>query len=389
VSDRRRPEEGGAATEKGGFVMTWCGCLASLADNLAAAAPMSRRRMLGGLTALAAVGCAPAVSPAHREAARAIADESPAVDLHSHPGMLRSSRINMDGQAQHMAQGGVKASLFAAVADGPLIGTRPGGGLYATREPRPGELYTATYRQIDQVKAKIDSGTLAPVTGPTDVEAARVSKRPAAILAVEGGDFLEGRLERIQEAHQRGIRSIQLVHYHVNELGDIQTEPPRHGGLTPFGRDVIREMNRRGMVVDLAHATLDDVKGAVEVSTKPMILSHTVLEAPWARAVSREHARLVASHGGVIGIMPVAIGGRGLSVYVDHIARMVEAVGPDHAGIGTDMDGILPLSFVTFDDYAEWPSIPEALLARGFNRADVAKVMGGNFTRVFTEVVSA
>ncbi len=369
--------------------MTWCACLRSLADSLAATAPISRRRALGGLAALAAAGCAPAVSPAHREAARALADESPSVDLHSHPGMLKSSRISVDGQVDHMVQGRVKASLFAAVADLPLIGTRPGGGLYATREPRPGELYASTYRQLEQVTSRIESAKLAPVTAPADVEAARADKRPAAILAVEGGDFLEGRLERVEEAHRRGIRSIQLVHYRVNELGDIQTEAPRHGGLTPFGRDVVREMNRRGLVVDLAHATFDGVKAAVEVSTKPMILSHTVLEAPWPRAVSREHARLVTSHGGVIGIMPVAIGGRGLSVYIDHIARMVEAVGPDHAGIGTDMDGISPPSFVTFDDYAEWPSVPEALLARGFSRADVAKVTGGNFIRVFTEVASS
>jgi membrane dipeptidase len=300
--------------------------------------------------------------------------------------MLRSSRRSVDSQVERIVQGGLKASLFAAVADAALIGVRPGGGLYATREPRPGELYASTYRQLAQVTARIGSGALAPVTGPADLDATRGSRRPAAILAVEGGDFLEGRLERVEEAHRRGIRSIQLVHYHVNELGDIQTEPARHGGLTPFGRDVVREMNRVGIVVDLAHATFDGVKAAVEVSTKPMILSHTVLEVPWARAVSREHARLVAAHGGVVGIFPVAIAGRGLSGYVDAIARMVEAIGPDHTGIGTDMDGISPPSFATFDDYAEWPSIPEALLARGFAPADVTKVMGGNFSRVFTEV---
>src|SRR5262249_40227463 len=152
----------------------------------------------------------------------------------------------MDAQAERMSQGGVKASQFAAVGDGPLIGTRPGGGLYATREPRPGELYAATYRQLDPVMARIAGGTLAPVLAPRGIEAARAGGRPAAILAVEGGDFLEGRLERVEEAHGKGVRSIQLVHYRVNELGDIQTEAPRHNGLTPFGREVIREMNRLG-----------------------------------------------------------------------------------------------------------------------------------------------
>jgi membrane dipeptidase len=366
--------------------VTWCGCLGALAADLAGAAPMSRRQALGGLAALAAAGCAPAVTPAQREAARALAARSLSVDLHSHPGMLRSSRTSIDGQVDRMARGGLRASLFAAVADAALIGVRPGGGLYATREPRPGELYASTYRQVEAVAARIAGARLGAVSAPADLDAGAPGPRPAAILAVEGGDFLEGRLDRVEEAHRRGIRSIQLVHYRVNELGDIQTEPPRHGGLTPFGRDVVREMNRRGMVVDLAHATFEGVKAAVEVSTRPMILSHTVLGVPWARAVSREHARLVADHGGVVGIFPVAIAGRGLSGYVDSIARMVEAIGPDHVGIGTDMDGISPPSFATFDDYAAWPTIPEALLARGFAPAEVAQVMGGNFLRVFTEI---
>src|SRR5262245_9112021 len=366
--------------------MTWCGCLGTLAHQLAAATPITRRRALRGLAALVAAGCGPAVSPAQRETARTLSSTSPSVDLHSHPGMFRSSPVSVEGQADRMSRGGVKASLFAAVGDGPLIGVRPGGGLYATREPGPGELYAATYRQIESVRSRIAAGKLAPITAPADITAARSADLPGAILAVEGGDFLEGRIERVEEAHARGIRSIQLVHYRVNELGDIQTEPPRHGGLTPFGKDVIREMNRRGMVIDLAHATFDGVKGAVEVSSKPMILSHTVLEFSWARAVSRQHARLVAAHGGVVGIFPVAIAGHGLSGYVDAIARMAEAIGPDHTGIGTDMDGISPPSFVTFTDYAQWPSIPEALLARGFGQDAVAKVMGGNFLRVFTEV---
>lgn len=184
------------------------------------------------------------------------------------------------------------------------------------------------------------------------------------------------------------MRSIQLVHYRVNELGDIQTEPARHGGLTAFGRDVLREMNRLGMIVDVAHLTHEGVRAAVATARKPMILSHTVLDVPFARAVSREHARLVAERGGVVGIFPVNVGFHGFSGYLDHIARMIEAVGVDHVGVGTDMDGISPASFVSFDDYAEWPSIGAALLARGRSREDVAKVLGGNFLRVFAEVAA-
>src|SRR5262249_49239943 len=123
------------------------------------------------------------------------------------------------------------------------------------------------------------------------------------IYAVEGCDFLEGRVDRVQEAYDRGIRSLQLVHYHVNELGDIQTEAPVHGGLTPFGREAVREMNRVGIVVDVAHATFSVVQGVVATTTQPIILSHSDIQdaSGWARFISPEHARLVAGTGGVIG----------------------------------------------------------------------------------------
>ena len=377
----------------------WCPCLGALGESRAQllsdggsdSKALDRRQMLRGMTAtlsLAVTGCAPAVSSTHREAAQGLAQEVMSVDLHSHPGMTRISRTSMEGHIQRIAKGKLKASLFSAVADGPLLGITPQGRIYATREPRPGELYATTYRQIDEVKRRIASGMLVRIGGQADLETTRVQRLPGAILAVEGGDFLESRLDRVREAYDQGIRSIQLVHYRVNELGDIQTEPPRHGGLTPFGKDVIREMNRLGMIVDLAHATLDAVKGAVEVSSKPMLISHTVVNVPgFSRAVSRAHARLVTERGGVVGVFPVAFGGPGFSGFIDHITRLADAVGIDHVGVGTDMDGI-PGTFVTFDDYSEWPSIPAALLARGYGRDDVAKVIGGNFLRVFKEVAA-
>jgi membrane dipeptidase len=363
-----------------------CGCDAQWTGSKDGAV-MDRRQALTLLGALVAAGCAP-VTAAHRDAAQRLAEESPSVDLHSHPGMFPSSPIPLDGQAERMKRGKVRASLFAAVADGPVIGRRPS-GLYAAREPRPGELLGYTNRSLGDVRARVTAGALSLIQSPSDLAVVPAAGRPAAILAVEGGDFLEGRIERVAEAHANGVRSIQLTHYRINELGDIQTDPPRYGGLTPFGLDVIREMNRLGMVVDVAHLTLDGVRGAKAVTRKPLLLSHTVLYTGWARSVSDEHARLVAETGGVIGIFPVNSGGyRGLTGYVDNIQRMIKVVGVDHVGIGTDMDGISPPSFVAFDDYAEWPSVTGALLARGYSRDDVAKVAGGNFLRLFGDVSS-
>jgi membrane dipeptidase len=98
----------------------------------------------------------------------------------------------------------------------------------------------------------------------------------------------------------------------------------------------------------------------------------------------------VAGTGGVIGIFPVNSGGyHGFGGYVEHIVRMIKVVGVDHVGIGTDMDGISPPSFLAWNDYSEWPSITAALLARGYSREDVGKVSGGNFVRLYREVAGA
>lgn len=351
---------------------------------------LSRRELFVGMSAalsMALAGCA-TIPERHRGAAAELARESLSVDLHAHPGMFRSSPHSMEAQVERMGRGRVRTVLFSAVADGPLIGRRPTGGLYATRDPKPGELYTATWWQINQVRARVTSGALKLVRGPADLDALAREGGVGALFAAEGGDFLESKLERVAEAQGKGLRSIQLVHYRVNELGDIQTEAAVHGGLTAFGRDVIREMNRLGLVIDLAHLTHDGVRQAVSVSTKPVILSHTILETPFTRSISTDHARLVAARGGVIGIFPVNSGYHGFAGYITHIERMIRAVGVDHVGIGTDMDGVSPPSFLAWDDYGDWPSIGAALLARGRSREDVTKVLGGNFRRVFAEVAA-
>src|SRR6185295_19684026 len=119
------------------------------------------------------------------------------------------------------------------------------------------------------------------------------------IQDIEGLDFLETKLERLEESHRRGVRTMQLVHYTPNDIGDFQTGAVAHNGLTPFGAGVIRACNRLGVVVDVAHATAETVKQAVRVSSKPLLLSHTALRGsraqgptPWTeRQITPDHAR--------------------------------------------------------------------------------------------------
>ena len=377
----------------------WCPCLSEavqqwsvwLAHEAAQRRKLTRRQALKGATAaLAAAGCAPAASGAQKAEAESLLGGNVSVDLHSHPGLHpRLSPTSLSTHLERIANGRLKLVFLTAVGDGPVIRSSPTGRISQVREPNPGELYVSTYQQLSTFRRPIDGGRMMLVRNAGDLERLNATATPGGVLAVEGGDFLEGRLDRVKEAYDRGIRSIQLTHYRINELGDIQTEPSVHGGLTAFGKDVIREMNRLGMVVDVAHATFNGVKAAVDVAQKPMILSHTILftRTQLARAITREHGQLIARQGGVIGVFPIATDAFNFSGFIDHVSRLVDAVGVDHVGIGTDMDGIP--SGPVFSDYSEWPSIPAALLARGYRPDDVVKVMGGNFVRVLKVVAPA
>ncbi len=322
-----------------------------------------------------------------------------AVDIHSHPGRFFVEGADPDlplakvigpprvsETLADMAAGGVAAALFSTVTDMAVLGMAGPGRISAVRDPEPGELYGDHQRQMGTMKQLMSTGGLMPVRRAADIVRAHEARKIGAIFSTEGGDFLEGRLERLAQAHEDGIRAMTIVHYRVNEIGDIQTGAPRHGGLSKFGRQVIKEMNRLGILVDLAHAHIDTVKNAVAVSEKPVILSHSRLRMPgvsYPRFLGPEHARLIAETGGVIGAWPAGIGISSLDEFLDEIMRLVEAVGVDHVGIGSDMDGNYK---PVFKNYRELPLIAAGLLERGLAEQDAAKVLGGNFMRVFEAV---
>jgi membrane dipeptidase len=258
------------------------------------------------------------------------------------------------------------------------------GAIHPFREPAPGELYDFAQVAFNRLHQVAHSQGLTFIADAKGLAAAR-SGTPSVIVAAEGADFLEGQVDRIDEAYAKWVlRHLQLTHYRVNELGDIQTEPPVHGGLTDTGVEVIRRCNRLGIVVDVAHGTLDLVKRAASVTTKPLVLSHTSLReqpARYSRRVSREHARIVADTGGVIGIWPPAEEFGTMAALAIGMARMVDAVGIDHVGLGSDMRGLVGPSI--FPEYDSLPGLASALLDAGFSTMDVVKLLGGNYVRVF------
>jgi membrane dipeptidase len=320
----------------------------------------------------------------------------PSVDVHCHPGrfFLRgvtdpTPRIAAYGEPfedrviADMRLGQLTAGLFSGVADMSLLEFAPDRGLYATREFRPGEAWAGYQRQISVLQQLVAQHKVAPGRDVRDVTRARQRHQTSAVFAMEGGDFIEDRLDRVHQAYADGVRSITIVHYHINQIGDIQTAPAHHDRLTETGAAIVREMNRAGIIVDLAHAPLSVVRGAVDVSARPMMISHTNLSTPTfnhPRLVSPELARLVTQRGGIVGSVPSGIGQSNFASWIDSIMRLVDTVGIDHVAIGTDMDSnYMPV----FTSYRQWHLIPSALLSRGMHEVEVAKVLGTNFLRLF------
>lgn len=256
---------------------------------------------------------------------------------------------------------------------------------------------------------------------------------PVVIQAVEGGHFLEGDVKRLEEAYKRGLRVFCLLHDNDANppLGDVYTNEPQFGGLTELGSAAIRECERLGILVDLAHADDTTVKMALQVATKPFVISHTGLNTRlgnddfmakmmFKRLISPEMAKQVANAGGVIGVWPHLAASP--EEYAANIKAMVDIVGIDHVCIGTDskitpeykefdpemMERIkkqlakempkddggkrreppkqnldAPNHVWNSETEAFYPSVVKALKAQGFNDSDIAKLVGGNFLRVF------
>ena len=339
-----------------------------------------RRRLLGAAPLLCLAAAAPADDP------RAVTDGAATVDLHSHAG--RVLRVRTDSPftpvAEPMRQGGLAVTCLAIVSDTPTHQVMADHRIHPYREPAPGELYAYAQRAFARLHKLAQEQSLAIITDAAGLHAAR-SDRPSVVVAAEGGDFLEGLPDRVDEAYERWqLRHLQLTHYRVNELGDIQTEEPVHGGLTDTGAEVIRRCNARGIVVDVAHGTLDLVRRAAAVTTKPLVLSHTSLTRrprPFTRLITPEHAELIAGTGGVIGIWPVASIFPDMAALARGMAHMAAVAGVDHVGLGTDTMGLVGPA--TFASYAELPGLTSALLAAGFSADDTRKLLGGNYARVF------
>jgi membrane dipeptidase len=312
------------------------------------------------------------------------------VDVHSHGGKtgITSKAPPSDDLASAMQAGSLAVACLADVPDAPILGRNAQGVLAALRMPEPGELYGHHLECLAWMDELVAHHGLRRALSAADLEAAHKAGQPAIVADVEGLDFLDGKLERLEEAHQRGIRHVQLVHYTPSGIGDFQTGAITHHGLTEFGVEVIRASHRLGFVCDVAHATEDMVMQAVKVATKPLLLSHTAILGSRAmgptplrgRQVSADHARAIAETGGAVGIWHFFAS---LDSYVEGLKEMADIVGVDHVSIGTDQH-VTPGSV---PDYTQWTHLVAAMLRGGFAAEEAGKIAGGNYMRIFRAAV--
>lgn len=254
----------------------------------------------------------------------------------------------------------------------------------------------AVNTQLDSAATESAAAGIAVITTAA-TPSAPASGAPQVLLGVEGCDFLGEDLGGIEQLHHRGVRVLGLVHYADNKIGTIgaslsgrriSRSGSRQAGLTTFGKEVVRELNRLAIVPDLAHADARTTIAACEESNTPVISSHTAASSvrDFSRYISDEEITAVASTGGVIGLWPACMRGRAmidLDDFARHACHIAELVGTEHLAIGTDKNGVPDYA----DGYSGSPDIANlaaALVKFGFNDDDIVAILGGNACRVLT-----
>lgn len=365
------------------------------------------------------------------ERARALLVEHPVVDGHNDlPWALREqARYDLDKldiardqsatlhtDLARLRAGGVGAQFWSVYVSGELTGDAA---------------VSATLEQIDAVRllAERYPDDLQLAFTAQDVEAAHAQRRIASLMGAEGGHSIDNSLATLRALYRLGVRYMTLTHNNSLDWADSATDEPRAGGLSRFGEEVVREMNRLGMLVDLSHVAAETMRDALRVTEAPVIFSHSSARAvcdhprnipddvlaqlpanggvamatfvpfilpeavAWTRAADenmREHgldpldlgeeARRVQREFEAANPRPVPDAG----TVADHLDHMREVAGIDHIGLGGDYDGT-PFTPAQLEDVAGYPHLVAELLDRKWSEADLAKLTWSNAVRVLRE----
>jgi len=321
-----------------------------------------------------------------------------------------------------MKAGGLDAEFFAAYV--PAKYANKGAAAFCMK------IMEAIHEMVDGYPAWVRFAT-----STTDIRNAVRDGKRAILIGIEGGHAIEDSLDLLRAFYRFGARYMTLTHTNTNNWADSSTDEAKHNGLSPFGKQVVLEMNRLGMMVDISHVSDKTFYDAVAVSKAPVIASHSSARAlaDVPRNMTDDMLIALAKNGGVaeVNFYPVFLSNEAAkanaarneklkpaiaelkakdpsegpayqegvkklmdenplppvpyTVIVDHIDHMVKVAGIDHVGIGSDFDGIGSTP-TGMEDVSKLPAIREELKRRGYSETDIRKIMGENFMRVFAEV---
>ena len=322
-----------------------------------------------------------------------------------------------------LKQGGVTGQFFSIYVD----------RKYATEggsARRALDMIDHVYRAAERHPDRLTMGF-----SVADIRRAEREGKVAALMGIEGGHAIENSLMALRDFYRLGVRYMTLTHNNTNDWADACCDTARHNGLSDFGKEVVREMNRLGMFVDVSHVSDKTMADVLDTTRAPVIASHSSARAlsNHRRNIPDDLLRRIAKNGGVVMInfYPVFLDERArvasnerneklkpqldaldarfkndpkrleaerdkllatmplpptpLSVLIDHIDHVARVAGVDHVGLGSDFDGV-PYLPVGMEDVAQLPNITYELLRRGYGEGDVRKILGGNLLRAFAEV---
>ena len=342
-----------------------------------------------------------------------------------------NAKVRTHTDIRRMRAGGLGAEFFAIYVDHEFINKKPSQGGGAAR--RALDMIDAVYEQARRHPADLEMAYTA-----ADIRRIWKEHRIAALMGIEGGHAIEDSLHALEMFYKLGVRYMTLTHTNTNDWadssGDItDSKVSHHNGLTDFGRDVVREMNRVGMMADISHVADKTFYDVIAVSRAPIIASHSSARAlaDHPRNMTDDMLKAMGKNGGVVmvnfydGFLDPAKAGVArraqemqeklnkqypgdskrvqeelekwraanspgrtpLSLLIDHIDHIAKVAGIDHVGLGSDFDGV-PFTGLPdgMEDISKLPNITYELMKRGYSDPDIKKVLGENFLRVMAEV---
>ena len=341
------------------------------------------------------------VVDAHNDMPTKMVDEGYDPDVRHRPG---TGRDEGETDLPRLVASGITGQFFSAWVDAPYASRRPDGS------------FERAVEYVDSIRAFVarHPEQLTFATTAADVRRAKREGKIAALIGVEGGHAIEASLDNLRELHRRGARYLTLTWNNGNEWAgsSIGVGGTRTAGLTDFGREVVREMNRLGMLVDVSHVSEQTFFDAVAASRAPVIASHSSARAlaGHPRNLSDDQLRAIARNGGVVAVnfyapfldagfaaamdslerssgadarsRILALPRPSLSVLIDHIEHVARVAGHDHVALGSDFDGVGGLLPRGMEDVTHLPRIVQALLDRGWSHGDLRKLLGENLLRV-------